>query len=50
MYDYKSLTTLWKAFVLVERGAIHLLNRIAIIQTVILQKSRKSMVHNLTRP
>ena len=33
MYGYESLTTPWQAFVLVERRAIHLLNRIAIIQT-----------------
>ena len=33
MYGYESLTTPWQAIVLVERRPIHLLNRIAIIQT-----------------
>ena len=36
------------------KRAVHLLNEIAIVRTpssfVIMQKSRKSMVHNLTRP
>ena len=27
MHGYESLTTPWQAFVLVERGTIHLLNR-----------------------
>ena len=47
MHAYKSLTTLWQAFVLVEKGAVHLLNTITIIQTVIMQKSRNIVVHIL---
>ena len=53
MYAYESPTTPWQV-PLVERRAVNLLSRIALFRHgrafFIMQKSRKSMVHNPTRP